>query len=230
VTLPLSYSRPRNCSDDWLAASDELKAPESRAPDAPSHHLSLVTSHCLCGGQGRIRTSVDRMGRQIYSLLLLTAQPPVRVSSPKTGSSVRAAACHSTPLRLGLGVSVRRWRGAHRHPRRFVYTKTRIVRFPYSVRTSITAGSTAGLASSGAGEGIRTPDPLITNQMLYQLSYASRRKQLSISFRKDNCKGPNAKFTLLQSQGSRSVAGTQTNRDSKYQGMPISRVSSAFSL
>ena len=30
------------------------------------------------GGQGRIRTSVDRMGRQIYSLLLLTAQPPVR--------------------------------------------------------------------------------------------------------------------------------------------------------
>ena len=26
---------------------------------------------------------------------------------------------------------------------------------------------------SGAGGGIRTPDPLITNQMLYQLSYAS---------------------------------------------------------
>ena len=25
----------------------------------------------------------------------------------------------------------------------------------------------------GAGEGNRTPDPLITNQMLYQLSYAS---------------------------------------------------------
>ena len=28
--------------------------------------------------------------------------------------------------------------------------------------------------SLGAGEGIRTPDPLITNQMLYQLSYASK--------------------------------------------------------
>ncbi len=27
----------------------------------------------------------------------------------------------------------------------------------------------------GAGEGIRTPDPLITNQMLYRLSYASRQ-------------------------------------------------------
>ena len=39
---------------------------------------SLVTRHCLSGGQGRVRTSVDRMGRQIYSLLLLTTQPPVR--------------------------------------------------------------------------------------------------------------------------------------------------------
>jgi hypothetical protein len=31
---------------------------------------------------------------------------------------------------------------------------------------------------SGAGEGNRTPDPLITNQMLYRLSYASRRKRV----------------------------------------------------
>jgi hypothetical protein len=31
----------------------------------------------------------------------------------------------------------------------------------------------AGNSFSGAGEGIRTPDPLITNQMLYRLSYAS---------------------------------------------------------
>jgi hypothetical protein len=30
----------------------------------------------------------------------------------------------------------------------------------------------------GAGEGNRTPDPLITNQMLYRLSYASTRGQL----------------------------------------------------
>ena len=59
------------------------------------------------------------MGRQIYSLLLLTAQPPVH----------------------------------------------------------------ANAGSSGAGEGIRTPDPLITNQMLYQLSYASRRKLLIIGMR-----------------------------------------------
>src|SRR2546422_9273693 len=39
-----------------------------------------------------------------------------------------------------------------------------------------------------AGEGIRTPDPLITNQMLYQLSYASR-KLPTLAKRKPNCKG-----------------------------------------
>ena len=33
---------------------------------------------------------------------------------------------------------------------------------------------------SGAGEGIRTPDPLITNQMLYQLSYASSSGNLAL--------------------------------------------------
>src|SRR5438128_819219 len=39
-----------------------------------------------------------------------------------------------------------------------------------------------------AGEGIRTLDPLITNQMLYQLSYASR-KLPTLAKRKPNCKG-----------------------------------------
>ncbi len=33
------------------------------------------------GGQGRIRTPVARKERQVYSLLPLTARPPVRVSS-----------------------------------------------------------------------------------------------------------------------------------------------------
>ena len=40
--------------------------------------------------------------------------------------------------------------------------------------------SAARLAQTGAGEGIRTPDPLITNQMLYRLSYASDRKSTII--------------------------------------------------
>ena len=37
-------------------------------------------SNPKAGGQGRIRTSVARKGRQIYSLLPLAARPPVRSS------------------------------------------------------------------------------------------------------------------------------------------------------
>jgi hypothetical protein len=42
-----------------------------------------------------------------------------------------------------------------------------------------TAGLPRGLIrqSFGAGEGIRTPDLLITNQLLYRLSYASQTKE-----------------------------------------------------
>ena len=36
---------------------------------------------------------------------------------------------------------------------------------------------------SGAGEGIRTPDPLITNQMLYRLSYASNSEEVTAETR-----------------------------------------------
>jgi hypothetical protein len=39
-------------------------------------------------------------------------------------------------------------------------------------RLEMPKGKQQGGLTSGAGEGIRTPDPLITNQMLYQLSYA----------------------------------------------------------
>ncbi len=38
---------------------------------------------------------------------------------------------------------------------------------------AVFAQNPATSCHTGAGEGIRTPDPLITNQMLYQLSYAS---------------------------------------------------------
>src|ERR1043166_2796272 len=37
---------------------------------------------CLYNGQGRIRTSVARKERQIYSLLPLAARPPVRALDP----------------------------------------------------------------------------------------------------------------------------------------------------
>ncbi len=56
--------------------------PETRKSKLVIQRLSPADEVALSfepGGQGRIRTSVDRMGRQIYSLLLLTAQPPVRI-------------------------------------------------------------------------------------------------------------------------------------------------------
>ena len=44
-----------------------------RQSDRQSAHLNLKT-----GAQGRIRTSVARKERQIYSLLPLTTRPPVQ--------------------------------------------------------------------------------------------------------------------------------------------------------
>ena len=46
-------------------------------------------------------------------------------------------------------------------------------------RVSAQTAVVSGKLFSGAGEGIRTPDPLITNQMLYRLSYASNGKTAS---------------------------------------------------
>ncbi len=46
----------------------------------------------------------------------------------------------------------------------------------------------AAPAQAGAGEGIRTPDPLITNQMLYRLSYASGHKPIILLGGPQNCK------------------------------------------
>ena len=51
--------------------------------------------------------------------------------------------------------------------------------FPRKIRSGFRLQAPASLTpanrlNSGAGEGIRTPDPLITNQMLYRLSYASK--------------------------------------------------------
>jgi hypothetical protein len=43
----------------------------------------------VCGAQGRIRTSVARKERQIYSLLPLTARPPVHVLFEKPNAAER---------------------------------------------------------------------------------------------------------------------------------------------
>ena len=53
-------------------------------------------------------------------------------------------------------------------------------------------------AFPGAGEGIRTHDPLITNQMLYQLSYASKFGPLPPSGQeKPSCSLPNVRDNFL---------------------------------
>ena len=52
------------------------------------------------GGRGRIRTSVARKGRQIYSLLPLATRPPVRARSEPSGS-VSPAASLATLLKDG---------------------------------------------------------------------------------------------------------------------------------
>ena len=81
VTLPLSYSRIRVTIVGCPAALTLYSCLMSA--QIVNHQSTIIN-----GGQGRVRTSVDRMGRQIYSLLLLTAQPPVHVSdSPYTGTS-----------------------------------------------------------------------------------------------------------------------------------------------
>ena len=54
-------------------------------------------------------------------------------------------------------------------------------------RLALPARAPNSQSQHGAGEGIRTPDPLITNQMLYQLSYASGHKPPIIGIRSQNC-------------------------------------------
>ena len=47
----------------------------------PGVGVGVLAFSAKTGGQGRIRTSVARKGRQIYSLLPLTTRPPVRLAT-----------------------------------------------------------------------------------------------------------------------------------------------------
>ena len=94
MTLPLSYSRISIL--DLRFPIPSLPPPQTGCPDptvrAPTlNPKSKIENPKSAGGQGRVRTSVDRKGRQIYSLLLLTAQPPVRFGF-FTGTATRAGA------------------------------------------------------------------------------------------------------------------------------------------
>ena len=67
-------------------STTELLPPRTLTRLARSPHPAKA------GGRGRIRTSVARKGRQIYSLLPLATRPPVRASSdPSSNSSPEAS-------------------------------------------------------------------------------------------------------------------------------------------
>ncbi len=141
-------------------------------------HSPLATRHCFSGGQGRVRTSVDHMGRQIYSLLLLTAQPPVRF-----GPEARHERADNPTVSSGHAIFISQvgqesgWARGHLSSRAALSVSE--LGYPTSDGAACLLPARPP-PSHGAGEGIRTPDPLITNQMLYRLSYASSRKPIII--------------------------------------------------
>jgi hypothetical protein len=91
---------------------------------------------------------------------------------------------HKTNFNFTLISQIRETKVAHKTPRRVQLAG----KVPNGVRfgktccaataesaacRTISSTALAAELNSGAGEGNRTPDPLITNQMLYRLSYAS---------------------------------------------------------
>ena len=100
-TLPLSYSR--------------LKFSRLRpTPLPPFEHDRARPGKA--GGRGRIRTSVARKGRQIYSLLPLATRPPVHTREPlarRTPSWKTGRNC------LGLSESCKLRETRYRTPRSF---------------------------------------------------------------------------------------------------------------
>ena len=62
--------------------------------------IGPTASRCCVrnGGRGRIRTSVARKERQIYSLLVLATHPPVRTGKPPSRSSAQSLPAKRHPL------------------------------------------------------------------------------------------------------------------------------------
>jgi hypothetical protein len=151
----------------------------SKPQMAPSVCAVRPAPKWCTGEDSNLRSSKER---QIYSLLPLTARPPVhngcrksrsqrpqKLYSSKVRSSGTAVSClRNAPLTLfSLQADEKLTRGkVGSHPEGLIFrNRQHIAALVYAARVE--------RRYSGAGEGIRTPDRLITNQMLYQLSYAS---------------------------------------------------------
>ena len=108
MTLPLSYSR-LPLSIDNRRFSIEGQGIRSLLPPNPLLRLPAIVNRKLIGGQGRVRTSVDHKGRQIYSLLPLTAQPPVRILPTALASTGRVLRSAPKPVSFEPSGSRMRW-------------------------------------------------------------------------------------------------------------------------
>ena len=92
---------------------------------SPAHSICRAPSrlHSNPGAQGRIRTSVARKERQIYSLLPLTARPPVPIhpaTKPLRRSRIPSVRCnhakpHSVQRRFRASRPVRKTSGISEH-------------------------------------------------------------------------------------------------------------------
>ena len=108
------------------------------------------------------------LGRQIYSLLRLTAPQPRRIPQPSApGARGEVPAAFERRCNAGLHLGLRDSRDARSRPARQADSDT-VVTSTSGDHTNRRDPPVPWKQSAGAGEGIRTPDPLITNQLLYR--------------------------------------------------------------
>ncbi len=125
-----------------------------------------------------------KLARQIYSLIPLATREPLRNSIlPATIRSLH----RPFPGRITSGQFAQTSAHAHRAadlpP---TWRQTRLTFKPIKHRSG--AQTPCGGRKNGAGERSRTPDRLITSQLLYQLSYASSTTRFSTTPSKERLK------------------------------------------
>ena len=151
MTLPLSYSRLRGP----VVVSTHRRGRRPRAGRA-----KLVAR----GGFEPPKP----LGRQIYSLLRLTAPQPRRIPRPSApGARGEVPAAFERRCNAGLHLGLRDSRDARSRTARQADSDT-VVTSTTGDHTDHRDPPVTWKQSAGAGEGIRTPDPLITNQLLYR--------------------------------------------------------------
>jgi hypothetical protein len=108
------------------AFTADSRRPDSESPSTsisfPIFPLQPVCSHFSCalvtGGRGRIRTSVARKERQIYSLLVLATHPPVLENS--CGTTARSPNLYTQSFILRAAQNTKRTRVQRHQPVVFV--------------------------------------------------------------------------------------------------------------